>query len=499
MSRMIDFKAGFHPLKSYQGWLWWLAGLALALRLFHLGAWSFWHDEALTILLARKSLPDLVAITAADVHPPLYFLLVKLFLFLGQSEFVVRLPSALCSVGAVVMLYLIGRDLFDERVGLVSSFIMAVSPLQLFYAQEARMYAQLLLLTGCAVWAFIRALRDNRLRWWGLFMASAALSSYTAYFSLPIFLAMALYVLLVDRRRERILSFGLSLAGVAGLYLPWLGVFFSQTRAVLASYWIETPHLLVLLTTLNGFFVGISLPAFWIAVSLVVTLFIFFAILNNVRHALSEGSADSPALLWLLLWLLLPLLGTYLVSLVRPLFQLRTVLTASLPVYLLIGWGITRTPRPRLNQGLFIPTLVIIGIALFNFYFDPAYAKPPWREAAAYVRHHVRVGDVVLHASDGSYLPFLIYAPTIPHVLLPGDPEIARINAPSQAIVTAVTAPKQEVAAAVHEYQRAWLVLGMDQAIDYQLAQKNYFDQHYRLVDETQVGGIYLLRYALDE
>lgn len=499
MSSMVNFKAGSHLLKSYQGWLWPLAGLALILRLFHLGAWSFWHDEALTILLARKPFPDLVAITAADVHPPFYFLLVKLFLFLGQSEFVVRLPSALCSAGAVVMLYLIGRDLFDERVGLVSTFIMAVSPLQLFYAQEARMYAQLLLLTGCVVWAFIHALRDNRRRWWGLFIGAATLACYTAYFSFPVFLAMVLYMLLVDRRREQILALGVSLLVVGVLYLPWLSVFSSQTRAVLASYWIETPPLLALLTTLDGFFVGISLPAVWIAISLAVTLFVFFAILNNVRHALSEGSSDSPALWLLLLWLVVPLLGTYLISLFRPLFQLRTVLTASLPVYLLVGWGLIRTPRPRLNQGLFAPTLIIMLLALFNFYFDPAYAKPPWREAAAYVRDQAQPGDVALHASDGSYLPFLVYDPTVPHVLLPGNAEIARINAPSQAIVTAVSAPKQEAAAAIQGYRRVWLVLGMDQAIDYQLAQKDYFDRHYRLVDETHIGGIYILRYALDE
>lgn len=499
MSTLTGFKAGTHLLKNQQVWLWLLAGLALALRLFHLGAWSFWHDEALTILLARQPLPNLIAITAADVHPPLYFLLVKLFLTWGQSEFVVRLPSALCSAGAVIVLYLIGRDLFDARVGLVSAFIMAISPLQLFYAQEARMYAQLLLLTGWTVWAFIHALRENHRRWWVLFIVSAALACYTAYFSFPVFLAMALYILLVDRCRERILPFGISLGVVGILYLPWLSVFFSQTRAVLASYWIETPHLLALLTTLDGFFVGISLPALWVAVSLAVTLFVFFAVLNNVRHALSEGSSDSPTLGWLLLWLAVPLLGTYLVSLFRPLFQLRTVLTASLPVYLLMGWGLVRTPRPWLNRGLFAPTLLIMLLALFNFYFEPAYAKPPWREAAAYVRDHAQAGEVALHTTDGSYLPFLVYDPTIPHVLLPGDPEIARINAPSQAIVTAVSAPKQEVATALQGYRRAWLVLGMDQAIEYQLAQKDYFDQHYHLLDEIHIGGIYILRYALDE
>jgi hypothetical protein len=71
------------------------------------------------------------------------------------------------------------------------------------------------------------------------------------------------------------------------------------------------------------------------------------------------------------------------------------------------------------------------------------------------------------------------------------------INAPSQAIVTAVTAPHQTIEEAIQGWQRTWLVLGFDQAIDYQFAQKEYFDQHYLLLGETQIGGIYLLRYEL--
>lgn len=496
---MTDLRTRFHQIIAQQNWLWWLVGLALALRLFHLDAWSFWHDEALTVLLAQQPIADLVAITAADVHPPLYFLLVKLFLLLGQSEFIVRLPSVLSSVGAILMVYLIGRDLFDEKVGLTSAFMMTLSPIQLFYAQEARMYTLLLLLTGFCGWAFSRALRDNHPRWWGVFVLAATLASYTAYFSFPIFLAMGLYLLLVDRRRERLLSFVLSMGLVAVLYLPWLSVFFSQTRSVLASYWIETPHLLSLLTTLSGFFVGVSLPAFWVAVALVVTLFVVFAILNNARHALMSGNIHRQALLWLLFWMLVPLLGTYLVSLVRPIFQLRTVLTASLPLYLLVGWGLIHIPRPRLNQALFAPVLAVMGISLVNYYFNPAYAKPPWDEAAAYVREHAQADEVTLHPSEGSYLPFWVYNPAMEQILLPGDPKIARINAPSQAIVAAVTAPKQELALAAQGRDRVWLVLGLDQAIDYQLAQKDYFDNHYRLLEETQVGGIYILKYATDK
>jgi uncharacterized membrane protein len=140
----------------------------------------------------------------------------------GQSEFIIRLPSALCSAGSIFILYMLGRDLFDERVGQVGAFIIAISPLQLFYAQEARMYAQLLLLTVFSSWCFIRALRSDNILWWGLFTLSATLASYTAYFALPVFLAMGLYVLLVDKRPKRILHFVVAIGVVALLYLPWM-------------------------------------------------------------------------------------------------------------------------------------------------------------------------------------------------------------------------------------------------------------------------------------
>jgi mannosyltransferase len=494
---VIDMKATFHQLKS-QRWILSLTILGLFLRLFQLGEWSFWHDEALTVLLARKLPSELIHITASDVHPPLYFLLVKAFMLFGQSEFIIRLPSALCSAGSIFILYLLGRDLFDERVGQVGAFIIAISPLQLFYAQEARMYAQLLLLTVFSSWCFTRALRSDNILWWGLFTLGATLASYTAYFALPVFLAMGLYVLLVDKRPKRILHFVVAIGVVTLLYLPWIGIFFTQTRSVFDSYWIARPSPLTIFTALSAFFVSYSLPSLWIAVSLAVTLLIIFVVLNDVRHALAESSMDARSLVWLLLWGFVPLLGTYLVSLLRPIFQIRTVITASPVFYLLVAWGITRVRRRRLNLLLSLPTLVMMLVSVLNFYFNPSFAKPPWRQAAYYVQERAQPGDVVLHTSDGSFLPFLSYEPNVEHILLPEDPVAARENAPSQSIVSAVGGLPQPMNKAIQGHERAWLVIGLDHAVSHQLKQKQRFDARYRLLEETEMGGIHILAYALD-
>ncbi|MCB0208393.1 MAG: glycosyltransferase family 39 protein [Anaerolineae bacterium] len=473
--------------------------IGLLLRLYQLGEWSFWHDEALTVLLARQPVPQLIAITATDVHPPLYFLIVKLFLNFGQNEIIVRLPGVLFGAAAVVTIYWLGCLLFDERVGLMAAVIMAVSPLQLFYAQEARLYTQLLLLTLLSSCCFFQALRTDRYGWWAVFVVTATLAAYTAYFAFPIFAAMALYVFLIERQRQKIFHFLVAMVVVGLLYLPWVGVFIAQTRAVADTYWIAQPSPLVLFTTLSGFFISYTLPSFWIAVSLVTTLLIIFVVLNDGRHIIWRRHIDTKPLLWLLLWGFIPLVGTFLISLIQPIFQLRTVLTASPAFYILVAWGTMRSPQRRVNGFLFLPTVALMLFSLFNFYFNPAFEKPAWRAAATYVNTHTQPGDVVLHTSDSSFLPFLAYPHQVPHILLPLDPDEASKNAPSQSIISAVGGTPQPLETSVQGYNRAWLVMGIEHSADYQVKQKRLFDSRYHVLDENKIDGIYIFTYALDE
>jgi len=473
-----------------------VALLAFALRLFHLGEWSFWHDEAVSVLLAQKPPVEVVLITAADVHPPLYYLLLKGFLIFGQNEFVVRFLSALCGAGSVWMIYLLGRDLFNASTGLIGALLMALSPLQVFYGQEARMYTLLLLFITFAVWCFMRALDNNRWIWWGLFALGITLAAYTAYFTFPIIAAMSLYIFLVDKRRDRIFKFLLAIVITVLLYLPWLTIFYTQAQSVLGSYWMERPHPLILFTTLSGFFIGVTLTPFWIMTALAVTLFLLFAVFSNVYHALKKG-VDIHALWWLLLWGFIPLLGTFLISLIKPIFQLRTVLTAAPAFYLLVAWGVTRSRHRQINTLLLMFVLVLMMVSLFNLYFNPVFAKPPWREAAAFVEQQVQSGDVVVHTSPGSYLPFKAYPHTVEHVMLPNDPELVQDNAPSQSIGEAVAGAPVSVDEAVQGYRRAWLVVGLDQAVGHQQRQKAIFDSRYQLLAEDKVGAIYIFLYTL--
>lgn len=147
-----------HRLRTIPAWGW-LVGLAAVLRLVNLGAENLWYDECFTAFLTKLSLPNLWLAIQGDDHPPLWYAiewpLTHLF---GSSEFVLRLPSALFGVLAVYLMWRLAlRVTRDDRVAFVAGLILCLLPSALYYSQEARMYALLLVFTLWAVDSLIRA------------------------------------------------------------------------------------------------------------------------------------------------------------------------------------------------------------------------------------------------------------------------------------------------------------------------------------------------------
>lgn len=139
--------------------------LAWALRLAQLAHQPLWIDEAHSLYFATQSVSTIL-LRLCDPHPPGYYLLLKSILPLGASEFSLRLPSAAAATLAVPLLFLTARYLSTvlgvarpDRVAALSALLLAVAPLHVWYAQEARMYA---LVTTLGLGAVFLALRFAR-------------------------------------------------------------------------------------------------------------------------------------------------------------------------------------------------------------------------------------------------------------------------------------------------------------------------------------------------
>jgi uncharacterized membrane protein len=211
--------------------LWVLLGItlgALALRLAV--PRGIWLDEAISIHQAHLSFHDLFEnLQYGDRHPPLHhvvlWLTVKAF---GDGETAVRLPSILAGTLAIPALYLLGRELYDRRTGLVAAAFGAASPLLIWYSQEARMYAFVELFGLLALWTQLRVIRNPSMGNWAAYILATAALLWSHYFGLLLIgVQQVIWIgILIHRRRTgepnraMALGFAYSLAVLAIQLVP---------------------------------------------------------------------------------------------------------------------------------------------------------------------------------------------------------------------------------------------------------------------------------------
>lgn len=185
-----------------------ITAVAAGLRFATLDVQSFWADEAFTVSIARTPLEHLMhAVSRTESTPPVYYALAwawgKLF---GTGEAGLRSLSALLGTATVPLIHEAGRLALSRRAGLFAAGLAAVSPLLVWYSQEARAYALLVFLTVLGLVLFLRALQTARPRvlvWWAVVSALALGTHYFAAFTiLPEF--VVLLARLPEQRRATI-------------------------------------------------------------------------------------------------------------------------------------------------------------------------------------------------------------------------------------------------------------------------------------------------------
>jgi uncharacterized membrane protein len=139
-----------------------VVAVGLALRLYTIGTKSLWIDESFSIWTATQPLDALWRFTVQlDQHPPLYYTLLHFWLALGDGETVVRGFSALWGALMLPVMYLIGERVGGRALGLLSMLLLAISPLHVWFAQQARMYTMLTFFVGMAILCMLHLLEEQ--------------------------------------------------------------------------------------------------------------------------------------------------------------------------------------------------------------------------------------------------------------------------------------------------------------------------------------------------
>ncbi|HEX5927822.1 MAG TPA: glycosyltransferase family 39 protein [Solirubrobacterales bacterium] len=196
-----------------------LTALAAVLRFATLGVQAYHHDEIVTAsrVLRGSFFHAMDAVGFSESAPPLYYALAWFWTQVtGTGEFGLRSLSAVAGVATVPVAYLLGQELRGRRTGLMAAALVAVNPMLLWYSQEARAYALLVLLCTISLLYCVRAQRSGRRRDFTLWGLASGLALATHYFA---FFALAAEALVLLRRRGRESIAGLWVVGAFALAL----------------------------------------------------------------------------------------------------------------------------------------------------------------------------------------------------------------------------------------------------------------------------------------
>ena len=394
--------------------------LAFLLRIAGLDAQSLWWDEAFSTTVSSMDLHSLLVAALGDrVHPPLYYLVLRFWLTLGQSEFAVRALSAFLGVLAVASMFPMADVVGKRRLGVISAFALAISPLHIWYSQEARMYSLIVLLVLLGNYFFARLLRRGNLANWLGYSISMLLAMHTHYLTLFIILAQMTYLTVMRQRYRALLRKWLLCMLIVGLLsAPWFIAIFLTGGFYQASIsWIRSVAPDDLFWTVYDFGLGSTSDTgnpFNILSALLMTAILAYV---SVRLLVGKIASQRRSMLWLVwLWLSLPLMFVFLISLDWPLPQKRSIymdrfLIPLLPAFLiLVGYGIAQIFERKRTLGTLaaIALLIPIGASTCSLFFDRTYHRDDWRQAISEIRENALSGDILL-VRPHHYVPLYYY------------------------------------------------------------------------------------------
>ncbi len=396
--------------------------LGFGLRVQRLGFQPLWGDEGWSFYFAGQPLPQLIALTAIDIHPPLYYLLLKFWLSLaGVGAEMARFGSVISGVLLIPVVAGLGRRWLGGRVGLIAAALTAMMPLAVYYAQEVRMYGLVTLLGAMSMLFFTR--RAAGRGYWLAYVLCAAAAMYTMYYAAFLVLAQLLAALWEFRRaaqRSKIRTMLAPFAAIGLLYLPWLLYaaprlldYIRHKRAV--EGYLPLDPLTFLADHLAVFSLGhlpeALRPWLWAALPAVLAMGLgLWAIRRQRRAALLYFYVGTP--------LLAGFLDNRLFPFTPPNFE-RTLLLAAPACWLLLAAGLVwLAERRRWLAGLLaLLVLLPIAISLLTYFSISRYPEEDYRPLLRQVAAIATPEDTILASYQwqvGFYQAYL--PPPRPHI-----------------------------------------------------------------------------------
>ncbi|MBE9039538.1 glycosyltransferase family 39 protein, partial [Oscillatoriales cyanobacterium LEGE 11467] len=402
-----------------------ILGVATILRLYQLGTESLWIDEMLSILGADN--PPAVR--------PLYYIFLRVWMLLGQSDAWLRGLSVLFGVGCVFLTYELARQAVGELTGLVSAAILALSPVFIHHSQEVRMYTLIPFLSLLGTLALSRTFEHPNhasLSVW--IVARIALLLSNANNVLILFPDMLLGAWRFRQKKHWLFSFGTGLVTIGLSFLPVFCILsfggasqqFMETQVsdyakpgilqiagMLLQYVVYWPLRFLLQSNqivLNNSELGDAsllsrvlqpnaFPLFFYGAFLMVLAGLLCLALVAVRT-----DSRSSRLLDIAVWGILPAAAMLAISyLKKPLWFPRYLMFAGPYILILIAAGLTVVWHWRKVAAIAIGVFyaIAVGGGLFDYYTH--LYRDDWQGVARTIAENEQAGEIVIFHSISKF------------------------------------------------------------------------------------------------
>lgn len=520
-------RSPYPPVLPAQKWgLFAVLVVAALLRLHGLGHMSLWYDEACSLFFRQFATLDGALMDPRNTsEPPVMAVLTRLWYGAVQaatdlsplspaSDFLIRLLPSFFGVLGVYAVFLAARVLTrDNGAALGAAFFCAISPFQVHYGQELRVYSVYMVVSLAVVFCMVRAMEENRARWWAGLAASEALLLYTHFSGVwtLLFINLAFIAALAANQwnaRAHVIRWYGAQAVAFVLALPAMGMLlrtFGHMSAITVPWYQFDLTWKTPLITFKAFFAGYGFTvwAYWGLFALAAVLCLVGAVLLRRR----------PALLLILLLAVGPLVVNVAMWQHRDFsfYHHRMFIFSAAMAYVLAGAGLRALGRPR-----FVATAVLLTVALTlpclrDHYTDRIhpieahragiYNRADFRAAAAHITAHAQPGDTVAAANHFVTMPLRHY---LGHDLLRlsterWETQTMMDSHGHDALLYRQRLMPRLAHVALHGHDRVWFVESEGITFEFKPhtdAVRAWLDAHYAPRDDRRFHGVRLTEYG---
>jgi mannosyltransferase len=371
--------------------------LNIILRFYGIGSQSIWLDEGYSINEAQFPTSEIIRHSAESDNPPLYYILLHFWIkIFGDSEAGARSLSAVCGCIASVLIFIFLKKNYTFFAALFAALLITFSNIHIFYSQETRTYELVVLLTVISIGLFLRLLNTRKKYLYFLLILVNAALLYTHYLSLFVPLSQLLVSLFYVKSNIRFTVFFFCTFLLTIIcFIPWLHVPLNNLPKP-GKFWLNAADF--------GNFKGVFISFLGNKIALVFSsLLLIYGCWKYFSERRSLISMAPELFLFILFFF--PVVVTYFLSAKIPVFLLRYLLFASVPLYILIAFI---TDFGIKNEKVkYLVAIILLILCMTSIQLKPSKDEN-WKEAVRYLQK-VRNGNIAILSADYSRTVFTYY------------------------------------------------------------------------------------------